>query len=161
MRSLFLVLFVTALCTAPALAADAPATYTDTKNGFSMNAPDLGASPAPVMFLGPALHGFSPNVNVSIQMIKSTRKDYLDLSLKQFAQVKATVNSQKEMTVSGHDAVMVDYEMTPATKTTRHLALIVVTDDRVYLVTATALKDDFAASEQAFRKCLESFTVPK
>ncbi len=140
----------------------APAAYTDPANHFSLNAPDFGpvkTSVVPVMFTGASENGFSPNVNVLIQMTKVTRKEFIDKMLAEFKTYNAKINSQKELQVSGHDAAILDYQATLQGHDLHFLALVVVGDDRVYLVTCTALATDYAAQEAHFKECVNSFKL--
>jgi hypothetical protein len=152
------------------LSAEAPArkasTYTDGLYGFSIGAPEFpavpkGANAMPVMLLGPAEEGFSPNVNVLIIPGKTTRKQVVEANLTQFKTTGWKMNSTAETTRSGKDAVLFDYEgRMPGGGAEMHwLCLIVVDDDRQLVVTCTALKGSFGKHEQAFRTCLASFKL--
>jgi hypothetical protein len=138
--------------------------YTDPTYGFSLTAPafpkDGPGQPAiPVLISGPTVDGFASNVNVNIQQIATTRQGYLDLSLGQMRQVGFKINSNREVTVSGKDAIRLDYEGKLGGNDLRFLALAVIEKDRVILVTCTALKASFKAIEPEFTACLDSFRL--
>jgi hypothetical protein len=98
-------------------------------------------------------------VNVNIQPIVTTRQGYLELSLDQIRQAGFKVNSNRDVTVSGKDALRFDYEGKLGDRELRFLALAVIEKDRVILVTCTALKRSFEAIEPEFTACLDSFRL--
>ena len=92
-----------------------PSTYTDALYGFRIQAPGFPEAPKastviPVMFFGPAEGGFSSNVNVLVQLVKMTRDQYLDLSLRQFKARGCTINAVQKIEVSGKEAIRFDYQ---------------------------------------------------
>ncbi len=96
------------------------------------------------------------------QATTTTRKAYRDLSIGQFEQLKFKLNSEKELTVSGRDALRLDYEGTvpQGGKEYHFLALAVIDKERVVLVTCTALPENFAAVEPEFQACIASLKFP-
>ncbi len=141
-----------------------PSTYVDTTYGFRVQAPPFGPAPAggnvvPVMLLGPAKDGFSPNLNVMIQLTKTTRDAFRKLSLDQFKQMGFTVHKVEERQVGGKDALLIEYLGKQQGRELRWLALAVIDTDRVYLATCTALASAFEASRPGFAACLDSFAL--
>jgi hypothetical protein len=160
--ALFALLVGVTLVRADAPAAAAKSSYVDVTYGFSLNPPDFGASKTrivPVTFIGPEKKGFSDNVNVLVQPMKTTRKDWLATTSREFEQVGAKMNSTKELQVSGHDAVILDYEASMNQRKLHFLALAVFLPDRVYLLTGTVQADDFAALQPELQRTLESFRL--
>jgi hypothetical protein len=150
------------LVRADAPAAAAKSSYVDATYGFSVSPPDFGAAKArivPVSFIGPEKNGYSPNLVVMIQPMTTKRKDWLATSAKEFEQVGAKMNSTKELQVSGHDAVILDYETAANQRKMHFLALVVFQTDRIYVVTASVLADDFAALQPELQRTLESFQL--
>jgi hypothetical protein len=135
----------------------------DVNHGFAIFAPNFPKVPKqtviPVMFTGPAEGGFSSNVNITIQPVSTTRKAYHDQSLREFGQLGFKLNSSRDVTVSGKDAIRLDYEGKASGKDLHFLSLAVFDKDRVILVTCTALPDSFAAVEPEFNACLDSFRL--
>ncbi len=140
-------------------------TFVDTNYGFSLEAPrfpDAGPTTAGIalVFSGPPKDGFAPNVNVSVQATATTAKAYRELSFAQLDQLKLKRNSDRNLKVSGRDAIEVDYEGTiGGSKPLRFLALAVIDKDRVIQITCTALPEAFPAVEAEFRACLQSFKL--
>jgi hypothetical protein len=137
--------------------------YMDVNHGFAIFAPNFPRAPKqtviPVMFTGPAEAGFSSNVNITIQAATLTRKMYRDQSLAQFRQLGFKVNSDRDVTVSGKDAIRLDYEGKAVGKDLHFLALAVIDKDREILVTCTATPEGFSAVESEFKACLDSFRL--
>lgn len=155
------------LCAAAVLAApSAPAAskFTDGRYGFSVVPPSFDGIPAgqsvvSAMFFAPAKGGFASNVNVMVQNVVLTADQYAELSRKQFAAAKFTVTSEERAKVSGRDALRYVYEGKQQGHDLKFMALAVVGKERVYLLTCTAPKRDFAGLEKRFKECLDSFAL--
>lgn len=137
-------------------------TFTDGSFGYSMNVPSFQNLPKNMSatrahFYGPPKDGFRPNINIMVQRIETTRADYKKLSLGQFKDNKFKVNSVKEFLVSGRPALRIDYQGTISERDLRWLSLAVIEKGQVFLVTATALKDDYPRQEKEFSQALASF----
>lgn len=137
-------------------------TYTDPTAGFMLAAPAFpkagpGQLAVPVVMSGPTVDGFASNVNVNIQQIATTRKGYLDLSLGQMRQIGLKVNSHRDLTVAGKDAIEFDYEGNLGGRDLHFLALAIIEKEQVILVTCTALAASYKEIEPEFKACLESF----
>jgi len=154
------------------LSAEAPArkagTYTDGLYGFSISAPEFpeaakGGKVMSVAMLAPAENGFSANLNVVIIPGKTSRKEVIDNNEGQIKAAGWKKNSTKELTASGKDAVLFDYEgKMPGQSVEMHfLCLIVVDEDRQMVIACTALKSNFDKYEKTFRACLDSFKLDK
>jgi len=137
--------------------------YMDLNYGFALFAPKFpkatNQNVTPVILTGPGEAGFSSNVNVTIQPATTTRKAYHDQSLNEFRQVGLKVNSDRNVTVSGKDAIRFDYEGQAGGKNLHFLSLAVIDKDRVILVTCTATPEAFPAIEPEFSACLDSFRL--
>lgn len=139
----------------------AASTYTDGKYGYTLHVPtlDLGTqAPGVVVFRGPILNGFASNENILVQPLAS-KADYDKTSEEQFKSHNVTVNSRKELKVSGRDAELLDYEAVVSGQACHFLQLAVFDGDHVVLVTCTSSKENFALFEAEFRKSLESFVL--
>ena len=139
-------------------------TYTDGLYGFSIQAPKFpeaaaGSNVIPVMLLGPGEGGFSSNVNVVVQQVKQTREQFRKVSLGQFQAAALKVTSDQNKTVSGKEAIFLDYEGRQQGRDLRFLALAVFDSNRVFLVTCTAPQKDFPKFDKEFRACIDSFAV--
>ncbi len=166
MRSRIAVAIVILVSLTVLLGAEGPeqqaCTYTDALYGFTIQAPQFPEAPAgtgviPVMMYAPAESGFATNVHVMVQRVAMTRQQYRETSLAEFKGMGLKVNSDTDTTVSGRDALIVDYEGKMAGRELRWLALAVVDKEQVLLVTCTAPKDSFEKYEKGFRACLDSF----
>jgi hypothetical protein len=138
--------------------------YTDEAHGFTLEAPRFpGAGPnvaaIPLVVSGPAEGGFASSVNVGIQASKTTRKGYRELSLGQFRQIGLKVNSDRDVTVSGREAIRFDYEGQLQGRDLHFLTLAVIDKERVVLVTCTASAAAFPAVAPEFNACLDSFKL--
>lgn len=162
----WLLLFVL-LCGLGAAGPATPAgTYTDPANGFAMAVPTLGEIKQERMVLTifqglPEADGFTPNVTVAVDPVKTTRDDYVKATAETLAKTnpKATIRSWRQLTVSGKDAEAVDYDANMAGRRLRFLQLMVFADDRVYVVTCTAPVESFPTYAAPFEKCVDSFTL--
>jgi hypothetical protein len=140
--------------------------YVDETYGYTIETPKFpGAGPTTpgtaLIVTGPAADGFAPNVNVNIQATATTAKAFHDLSVGQFKQLGCKLNSDRQIKVSGRDAVEFDYEGTlGGDKTLRFLSLAVIDKDRVILVTCTASPESFKTLEAEFRACINSLKLP-
>jgi hypothetical protein len=141
-------------------------TFVDTTYGFTIDTPKFPGTkpttPGTVLIVtGPADDGFTPNMNVTIQATSTTAKAYRDLSVGQFKSLKLKLNSERQLKVSGRDAVELDYEgALGGTKILRFLSMAVIDKDRVILITCTTAPEGFAAVEAEFRASLKSFKLP-
>lgn len=144
---------------APASGSD----FRDSKYGYTVSPPAFsganGASFTRLLVNGPFEAGFSPNMNVMVQEIKTTREQFLALSEGQFASAGMTIKSTAKREVSGRPAILVEYEGPVQGRALRFLSLAVVLPERVLLVTYTAPAAAFAALEADFRRSLESFKL--
>ncbi|WP_435017297.1 hypothetical protein TA3x_004901 [Tundrisphaera sp. TA3] len=145
--------------------ASTRSSYTDENYGFSIETPRYpGAGPrTPGMVLmvpGPPSKGFAPNLNITVQDVATTTKDYLEMSLGQFPKLGWKVNTHRELKVSGRDAIEIDYEGEAKPGQKMHfLAVAVIEKDRVILATATVLAADFAEVEAELRASLASLKL--
>lgn len=141
--------------------------YRDATYGFSIEPLE---PPAPktqavaiqtqrLIMLLPPEKGFSSNINVMILPQETTRDAYIDVSKKELEALSATLLAEESLTVTGRDAVLLEYEMELSGRELHFLALSVIETDRVLLITCTAPKATFAKYEANFRKSLKSFLL--
>jgi hypothetical protein len=138
--------------------------YVDAVYGFTIDAPRFpkakpSQSVAPVRFLAPAENGFASNVIVMIHPGKRTRAEYRKRELPQFAETGMKINAQRDVEVSGREAILLDYEGKQKDREFRFLTLVVFDADQVVHVNCTAPKKGFEKYEQAFRACLDSLKL--
>jgi hypothetical protein len=139
--------------------------YADATYGFTIQAPAFGKAAAvsviPVQMFGPAEDGFASNVNVMVQNVKTTRADFKKQSAEEFKAGGLKVASEKDLTVSGKDAVQWTCEGKAMNKDLGFVVLAVIDADRVYLVTCTALKEAMPKLQNEFLACVGSFALTK
>jgi hypothetical protein len=145
-------------------AATARATYVDPTYKFTIQAPAFPKVAAdgmviPVSFQAPPQDGFGPNVNVIVQPLKTTRKDFRDSTAAQFEQAGIELKSERMVTVSGREAVDWDYENELQGRRLRFLQRAIIAEDRVLIATCTAPAEAFPKYEAAFRQSLASFKL--
>jgi len=163
----FMVLALAAAGASPAPTARSVNTYSDPVYAFSMAAPSFAETKQDraliAIFQAPAEDGFTPNVTVMIDPVKTTRKEYMTDNMKTMAGTnpRANVRSLKELQLSGKDAEVLDYDATMAGRRLRFLQLLVVAEDRVYVLTCTAPLDSYPKYEAQFQKCVDSFRLDK
>jgi hypothetical protein len=145
--------------------APAGPSYVDPAYGFSIRGPafpkvDQGTV-IPVMFCAPAENSFASNVNIIVESRTTTREAYRKASLDQFKTMGFTVTSDKDATIAGKDAFLVNYEGTMQGRDVRWLAMCVIDTNRVFVITCTALKEGFPKVEKEFLACVNSFKLTK
>jgi hypothetical protein len=122
-------------------------------------APDGQAPDAQLVLVGPGQGGFAPNLNVIVQEIETTPDAYVEDSVLQFGEAGYRVNAMVKTTVSGREAVIIDYEGVQGGMALRWNAMAVFDAKRVILATCTVRREEFAAHEKAMKACLESFRL--
>ena len=138
--------------------------FTDSKFGYSVSPPEFpgppsGSAATRLTVLAPPEGGFSSNMGVMIQEIKTTREEFIALSEKQFDALGMKVRSSSKRDVSGQPAVLLDYEGQMGGVGLRFLQLAVILPERVLLLTYTAPKSSFKELEAEFRRSLETFKL--
>lgn len=151
-----------ALARAPRAAA--PSIYANGVHGFSLMPPafpkgETGASVQTAWFLAPAHSGFAGNLSVIVQHVKMTLEEFRTLSGKENERLGNKVISETKKTVSGKDAVLREYEGTQQGRELKWIELAVIDLDRVFLLTAMAIKADYASVEKEFKASLDSFKI--
>ncbi|HVT82450.1 MAG TPA: DcrB-related protein [Phycisphaerae bacterium] len=104
--------------------------------------------------------GFISNVNVIVDPIKTTLKEFMDKSLAELngTNPKAVYKSRQERKVSGKDAEFLDFEASLNQRRLRFMQLIVVDEERVFIVTCTSPADTIAHQKE-FEDCINSFRL--
>jgi len=138
--------------------------YADAQYGFTINAPKFptasaGSQVVPVMMFAPGRRGFASNVNVIVEQVGISRKDYRDRTLKRFGASGYALHSERNLTVSGRDAILFDFEGRMGTRALRFLELAVFDTNRFYSITCAAPRNRFSDYEAALRACLDSFEL--
>ena len=159
-RAFLQVAVIGGVVSSAALATD----FHDTQYGFSLTPPSFGTpqegqSVVRLAVSGPPENGFSPNVNVTVQSIKTRREAFVELSESQFKAAKFTIHSKQSRLVSGRPAVLFDYEGSFGGPNLHFLALAVVLPERVLLVTCTSLASSYSTYERDFKRSIDSFTL--
>jgi hypothetical protein len=126
-----------------------PPAYPRVQSGMAMTA----------MFLAPPEANFSANVNVVVESAPMTLDEHRKMALADLKKASFTVTAESTPMVSGRPAYQVEYEGMLQNRKMRWLALGVLAKDRVYLVTCTALRENFEHYEKEFRACLASFRL--
>ncbi|MBL7134164.1 MAG: hypothetical protein ISS78_08705 [Phycisphaerae bacterium] len=131
------------------------------RNGFSIQALEGQPGDAPytalMMFLPPS-KGFAPNVNVVIQPYAGTIDEYAALSKKQFVAGKFKLIREAKV---GKVGVLFEYSGRLQGRQLRWYARAILRGDKVYLVTATATKDQWAGVSGKLKACVDSFEIGK
>jgi hypothetical protein len=129
--------------------------------GFSIAALDAppGVSPQQpiMMFLSPQ-EGFAPNVGVQIQPYAGTIDDYADLSVDQFKRAGMKLLERKKL---GKSEVVLEYSGMMDGRYLRYYARAAKSGASVYLVTAAALKSEWAKTEARLKACVDSFHLDR
>ena len=140
--------------------------FVDEGYGFTIETPkfpgvDSTTAGTALIVAAPPSNGFAANMNIAIQPTKTTAKAYRDLSVGELEKFKLKLNSERQMKVSGLDAVVIDYQGSiQGQKPLHFLSMAVIDKDRVLLVTYTASVEGFEALEPEFRASMESFKLP-
>ncbi len=115
------------------------------------------------VYSGPLESGFASNVNILIDPVQATTKQYVDVSLDAMKQTNpnAVHRGRKTLKVSEKDAELLDYELSAGGNRLRILQLVVAADEGVYVVTCTTTVRAFANYEPEFRKAIDSFKLPE
>ena len=104
------------------------------------------------MFL-PASGGFSPNVNVQSQEYSGTIDEYVTMSLHGLKESKFDLISNSK---PSKDRVVCEYTGLMNGKVLHFYANAVMKDRTVFLVTATALEDQWKGASEKLRSCVDS-----
>jgi hypothetical protein len=136
----------------------------DTQYGYAMSLPSFGNLPAGgaairLSAMAPAEDGFAANVGVMVQERKTTRDEYIAVSRREFGSAGLTVRSMALRQVSGHPAVLFDYEGQMGGRALHFLGLAVVLPNRVLLVTGTSAASAFAKHKAEFERVIDSFAL--
>jgi hypothetical protein len=107
-----------------------------------------------LMFL-PTSGDFTPNVNVQIQPYEGSLDDYIKLSLKQFESANLKIVQQGRTTDSG---AVFEYHGEIQNRRLHWYAKAQKSQGRVYLVTATALEENWVEVAPNLKNCVDSFT---
>lgn len=129
------------------------------KYGFQIDPLDAQVQNTPAeaiaMFLPPK-HSFTANVNVQVQPYGESIKDYITLSDGQFKQAGLQVISEKQ---NGDNEWICEYSGDFRGRTLHWYARAILRGNKIYLITATALNQDWDADSVSLKKCVDSFKL--
>ena len=146
-------------------ASPSPTAYVNPQYGFSLEPPAFpeGVKGEINLFVvyAPPRNGFSSSLCVQAQFFGRTREQYRESGLAEFKRAGIAVVSDKDLTVSGKDAILIEYEDGASVQGQRFhcLALAVFQEGRVLVTTCTAPAGEFQGFEKTFRASLESFRL--
>lgn len=154
----------TALCLLACAARQVPPPVLPEKlvfqdDGFTIKALEKGAGNkdySPLIMTLPPEGGFSPNVNVRIQLFEGSLQEYLDFSLKQFE--KTSIEVVAHRLVDGH-TVQLEYRGEMQGRQLHWYAIAKKSGNRVILVTATASEEQWSGVQEKLRACVDSLEL--
>jgi hypothetical protein len=110
-----------------------------------------------IMFLPSDGKPFMPNVNVQIQAFGGTPKEYMELSKSQFDSINAEIIKNEEK----KSEVTFEYKMSSEIGDMHFYAKAHFAQEKVYLITATALESQWEKSGAPLKKNVDSFRLLK
>jgi|APSaa5957512576_1039674.scaffolds.fasta_scaffold130489_1 hypothetical protein len=147
---------IISLCLFIANAAFAENKY-DNKH-FSINALVSNGSIAnsqPLIMSLPASDGFAPNANVQVQQYPNSIKEYAELSIKQFKQLKFKVLQNKQTKTR----LVLEYSGAMQGRNLHWYAIAYKKGNNVFLVTATSTETQWKTHSKALTACVKSFKL--
>jgi hypothetical protein len=102
----------------------------------------------------PPTQGFAPNVNVLIQDVPNTIKEYADLSKQQFKSANLTLLNDH---LAGDGEWACEYSGTMQGKDLHFYARALKKGDKIYLITATATPEQWDTVSPKLKGCVDSF----
>jgi hypothetical protein len=130
------------------------------KAGFSIVPLDIapGKSPSQLVatFFLPAEGGFAPNVNVLIFSGHENVKGFIDLTRKEFEQMKATIVSEKQPDAQ---TWVVEYRAQQNAMNIRFYAKAQMKGRHLHMATATCLEDKWDKLSAALKACVDSLNA--
>jgi len=149
---------------ASSASADTKPELRDATYGYAVSPPQFallrsGMAAARLTVFAPPEGGFSSNMGVLVQEMRTTREEYIAISDKGFGTAGFKVRSSAKREVSGAPAVVFDYEGQSGGRALRFLSLAVILKERVLLVTYTAEASKFPGLEAEFKRSLDSFVL--
>jgi len=144
----------------------APARHVDQTGGFSCVAPaDWTVREFPGLkyqvVVGPAQDGFAPNLNIIDEEFTGTLDAYVDANLKAvkdaFVKFKLVKKAEKFMTNGKLEARRFTIESEQSERMVRQTFYLFRRDERMYVVTASALADGGDKFDKEFERCLKTF----
>jgi hypothetical protein len=132
--------------------------FTIDSTGFQVKSKDPQTNAygtlAAFLYLPPS-QGFAPNVNVLIQDVPNTIKEYADMSKEQFKTVNLTVLNDH---LVGDGEWACEYSGNMQGKDLHFYARALKKGDKVYLITGTATPDQWDSAFPKLKSCVDSFT---
>ena len=139
--------------------------YTNNYHGFSIVPPAFEgecqeAQSLLSIFYGPiGTDGVPSSVSIVVQRCCTTRDKYSIQSDQQFRRAGIRVDTQRDLSVSGRDAILCEYNMNVSNREMKCVSLAVIDQERVILVTASAGKADFGRLRDQYIASLEGFVL--
>lgn len=139
-------------------------TFQDEVVGYNFEVPRFPnntASSAGVKasFTASPTDGFASNVNILVQEIKTTRDAFREESKKGVDQLGLKFIEDRDVTISGRDAVRYEYAGTLQNRQLHFMGVAIIDKDRVILLTGTALEAEFPSLQAEFKASLDSFQL--
>lgn len=140
--------------------------YVDRALGFSFSKPrfapslEPGASTVAVAISGAATHGFSPNLNVVVNNLKTTLDAYQALQKQELSSAGWNLLEQSKTTIHGTPALRTHARGSFRGLEIEYLAVTIVEEnERVYVLTCTATTDQFPDLQAEFDRVASSFSL--
>ena len=128
-------------------------------NGFSIAPLEARAASAPCVPLAmslPPSGGLAPNINVQIQSYPGSIQEYLSLSKGQFEKLDWTILRAE---VIGKSVALFEYTGKVRSLHLHFYARAFKRGDRVFLVTAAAVSEQWPAVGKSLKRCADSFRL--
>ena len=129
------------------------------KYGFQIDPLDAPPSNAPaqaLMTFLPPKNNFAANVNVQIQPYSEGIKHYITLSEGQFKQAGLQVISEKQ---NADNEWVCEYSGDLQGRVLHFYSRAIFRGNKIYLITATDLNQDWNEDSMALKKCVDSFKM--
>jgi hypothetical protein len=146
-----------------------PKTYKNNEYGFSINPPKgwkiqenikMDNFTIPVAFIGPVEKNFAVNINIYIEKInETTLQEYVNLNKKILTLVVSSYNliSERNTTINNHEAYELLYTAKIKNTDLAYKQIFLIKNNSGYVITFTALKDNFDKYIVVFDKSIETF----
>ncbi len=121
-----------------------------------LDGPSEAAQQQKLMMFLPASDGFAPNVNIMTQPHTGTLDEYIAISKEGIQKVGFTILN---LAKSGADTIVLEYTGQMQNRSLHFYARAILKNGKVFLVTATALEDQWPASCKKLKACVDSFQL--
>ncbi len=162
---LILLWLLVTLVPAPAETKEKEKVWKDPEYGFTLTPPpgwtlSHPASARLSMAAPESENGFAANINVMVQSAPGvTPEQYSEKSLKQAERYKGKLVSEKEVEANGRKGRQLHMTVTVESRELEILSTIFAVNNRIYLITATALPGNFKKYQPVFEANAKSFKL--